>query len=234
MKLKDLLQDLALGDLSGSYLVENGTNQINPIHLPKVIHFINRSLENFYTMFPLKEQQIILQLINGVSTYYLLGMFALSNKQSNKIKYIMDSDVEPFLEDVIKIINVSTLDGRDFTIDDAYSNFNVFVPEYNCIRIPDKLDVNQIVVTYQAKHKLIDISESANSEEEINIPLPMYSAFSAYIACLILQSMGGGKLEESNALYAKYQTQVDLLKAQGVGLKPILGINIKPYKYGWI
>ena len=53
MKFKDLVQDLALGELQSTPLVEVGTFEINPMYLPKLIQVINRSLEHFYSQFPL-------------------------------------------------------------------------------------------------------------------------------------------------------------------------------------
>ena len=70
MQFKDLIQDLALGELQGTPMVEVGEFDINPKFLPKVIQVINRSLEHFYSVFPLKEKQVLLELKPGISHYY--------------------------------------------------------------------------------------------------------------------------------------------------------------------
>lgn len=234
MKLKDLIQDLALGELQGTPLVELGTYDINPLMLPKLIQVLNRSLEHFYSVFPLSEKQILIQIIKGISHYYLSSQYAYSNKTVKGIKYIIDNDLYPFKDDVLQIIAVNTIEGRTVAINDIRSSFGILTPEINCIHIPSDLGTNQLSVVYQATHAKIPLSEPAISEMEINIPTAMISAFMAYTACLVLQNMGGSKLNESNAFFAKYQTQMEMLIHQGIGYKHKTDINIKPYLRGWI
>lgn len=234
MKFKNLVQDLALGELQSTPLVEVGTFEINPMYLPKLIQVINRSLEHFYSQFPLKESQLIIQLVRGISHYYLDEEYALSNKTSKSVKYIMDSDINPFHNDVLQIIEVSTVDGRSLAMNDIHAEFGILTPTPTCIHVPYDLGVNQLSVVYQATHQKIPLSEPATSEFNIEIPTAMVGAFMAYIACLVLQNMGGNKLNDSNAFFAKYQTLMELLKQQGIGNKPTTGYNIKPYIREWI
>lgn len=234
MKFSQLIQDLALGELQSTPMVEVGEFQINAKFLPKVISVINRSLEHFYSVFPLSEKQILIQLRNGISHYYLDRRYAYSNQESDSVKYIIDTHLNPFNNDVLQIIEVSTIDGRSLAINDIHSNFGVLTPQPNCIHVPYDLGVKQLSVVYQASHQVIPLSEPATSNMEIEIPIAMHSAFMAYVACLVLQNMGGNKLNESNAFFAKYQTQMEMLKQQGIGTKTQTGTNIKPYIREWI
>lgn len=234
MKFKDLVQDLALGELQGTPLVEVGDFEISQKFLPKLIQVINRALENFYSLFPLSEKQILIQLKDGISHYYLSKEFAYSNHESKGVKYIIDTDLNPFDDDVIQVLEVSTIDGRSLSVDDIHSQFGVLLPSPTCIHVPYDLEVKQLSIVYQASHQKIPLTESPTSEFEIYIPIAMTGAFMAYIACLVLQNMGGNKLNESNAFYAKYQTQVEMLRMQGIGIKQQVGTNIKPYIRNWI
>lgn len=234
MKFKDLIQDLILGDLQATPLVETGSFGVNPKYLPKLISSINKALENFYSIFDLKENSITLELKPHISHYYLHSDYAYSNHAVKNVKYIVDNDLNPFCDDVVLILDVSTLDGRALAINDPHSLFGVMLPEPKCIHIPMDLGVKYLNVLYKAGHQLIPLTEPETSEFEINIPNGMYSAFSAYVACLFLQTMGGSKLEQSNALFARYSTQVQLLQANGIGLKQEIGTNYKPYIREWI
>lgn len=234
MKLKDLIQDLALGELQDTPMVETNTFDIQPKQLPKLIQIINRSLEHFYSVFYLKEKQVLIKLLPSVSHYYLDSRYAESNHTANNIKYIIDSDLNPFNDDVLQIVEVSTTDGRSLAVNDIHASFGVLTPQPNCIHVPLSLGIDYLSVVYQAAHQKIPLSESVTSEFEIEIPLAMVSAFMAYVACLVLQNMGGNKLNESNAFFAKYQTQMEILKQQGIGYKTQTGTNIKPYIREWI
>lgn len=234
IKFKDLVQDLVLGDLSATALLETGSSEINKKYLPKLISSINKALENFYSIFDLKEDSLIIELQPSHSHYYLHSDYAYSNHEKQGLKYIVDNDLKPFNNDVILILDISTLDGRALAINDPHSLFGVMIPQPNCILIPKDLGVKYLNVLYKANHPLIPLTEPETSEYEIEIPNGMYSAFSAYVACLFLQTMGGGKIEQSNALFARYSTQVQLLQANGIGIKQEIGTNYKPYIREWI
>lgn len=234
MKFNQLVQDLALGELQGTPLVETGEFQINAKFLPKLISVLNRSLEHFYSVFPLSEKQILIELKDGISHYYLDRQYAYSNHEVQGIKYIIDNDLNPFDNDVLQVIEVSTIDGRSLAMNDIHSQFGVLIPQPNCIHVPYDLGIKQLSIVYQASHQVIPLSEPATSNMEINIPIAMHGAFMAYVACLVLQNMGGNKLNESNAFYAKYQTLMEVLKQQGIGIKTQTGTNIKPYIREWI
>lgn len=232
MKFKDLIENLALGELSGTYMVETGQFNISPKYLPRLISVINRSLDNFYTIFPLKEKQVLIHLRKGISHYYLDSKFATSKKDDNLPKYVIDNDLNPFDDDVIKINGVATLDGRNVGIDDIFQPFSVMIPEYNCIHVPNDLGVEYLSITYQARHQHIPLSEDPASNFEINIPDVMLSAFMAYVACIALQSKGNHDI--SNAFFAKYQTQMEMLLNNGIGNRDHVGISILPKLRGWI
>lgn len=234
MKLKDLIQDLALGELSNTPLVETASSDINPHFLPKLIQVINRSLEHFYSQFSLREEQVIIELKDGISHYYLSRRYAQSNLESPEPKYIIDSDLFPFTDNVLQIVEVATIDGRSLSVNDIHAQFGVLTPSPNCIHVPNDLGVKHLSVVYQATHDKIPLTEPANSNLEIDLPVSMVSAFMAYVACLVLQNMGGSKLEESNAFFAKYQTLMTLLNQQGIGVKSQTGTNIKPLLRDWI
>lgn len=234
MKLKKLIQDLALGELQGTPLVETSSFQIQEKFLPTLIQVINRSLEHFYSVFPLQQGQVLIKLMNGVSHYYLDDAHAMTNPDSTAIKYIMDTDAYPFPNDVLQITGVSTLEGCQLAIDDAYSAYGVLLPQPDCIHVPNDLDTTMLSVVYQAAHPEIPLTEGADSNFDVYLPKAMQSAFMAYVACLYLQNMGGNKHNDSNAFFAKYQTQMELLKQQGFGVVSQSGTNIKPYLREWI
>lgn len=232
MKLKELFQNLALGDLSSSPLVGIGAFELDPTHLPKVIHSINQALEYFYTNFPLKTNTVIIHLRPDTSLYCLDSDYAYS-VPNDLPKFILDTPEKPFINDVLHILEVSNTEGRIYPLNDDLAMASVSTPEYNCIRTQNIQD-KYLVIKYLASHPIISLHEPLDSNVRIQIPSSYRSALQTYVACIVLHNMGGVHLQESNALFAKFKTLTDELKLQGIGTITQTGSNIKPILRGWL
>jgi len=233
MKLKDLFQNLALGELSSSSLVEIGQFEIDKKQLPKVIHSVNQALEYFYSNFPLKINEVTIRLSEGMSRYYLDYDYAVSNPNAI-MPYIMDTHDRPFQDDVLHILQVKSINGYSYPLNDTNVHTAIHTPEYNCVHITDSIQDKYLVITYQAGHSRIPLTEPISSNFAIQIPSSYRTALQTYVACLVLQNMGGNHLNESNALFAKFKTLTEELKLQGIGTVVQTGINIKPMLGGWV
>lgn len=236
MKLNEFLQEIALGDLSGSSLVELSGFQIVQAQLPKVIHALNQALDFFYSTIPLKQSQVILEIKDGVSRYYLDSDYAMSNEYSPNPKYIMDSTYEPYTDDVLSIHQVIANNGVSLAINDPYSVDGVFTPEFNCIQITDGTrKYSHLTVLYRAKHQRIPLDATLDSKLTINIPASFNGALQAYVASIVFNAMGGGEYTQlGNFYYGKFKMLMEELKSQGIGETSLLGTNIKPMLKGWI
>lgn len=235
MKLSEFLQNIALGELEGSSLVELGGYEILPKSYPKVIQALNQALDYFYSIFPLKENQLVLRLLPNISRYYLDSDYADSNFDS-KLKYIMDSPANPFEDDVLQVQAVFTDNGSSLSINDPLTYYGVSTPEYNCIQVPELTlqEYKYLTVLYRAKHKRIPLNADIN-KVNVSIPSSFEGALQTYTASLIFMfTRGDDNKQLSNALFAKFKTQVEELKMEGIGYKPIAGINIKPEMGGWL
>lgn len=233
MKLKDLFQDLALGELSGSPLVELSSYEIRKSDLPKVIQALNRGLEYFYSNFPLKINEVTIRLSEGISRYYLDSMYASSTSES-PLQYILDTYDKPFLDDVLHILAVRSADGCEYPLNDMNAIVSIHTPEYNCIQVTDRIDSRVLHVTYQANHPKIDLREPLESNVTIQIPSAYRSALQTYVAHLILQHLGGANTELANNLFAKFKALTEELKLNGIGTVTQTGVNVKPMLRGWL
>lgn len=233
MKLSEFFQNIALGELSSTPCVDIDNFEILPMYRPRVINALNQALEYFYSNFPLKISEVTVQLQEGMSRYYLDSAYAFSNP-SDEPKFIVDSKENPFQDDVLHILEVSDSNGYVYPLNSDLVLVSVSTPEYNCIKVPDRVKEKYLVVKYQANHHKIPLQEPMNSNYKILIPSSYKSALQTYVACLILQNMGGVHLNESNALFAKFKTLTEELKEQGIGTITQTGINIKPQLRGWI
>lgn len=235
MKLSEFLQNIALGELESSKLVEMGGWEIQPKYYPKVINALNQALDYFYSVFPLKENQLILRLIPNITRYYLDSDYADSNPQA-KLKYIADTVNNPYENDVLQIEAVFNEKGESLSINDPFTFTGVSTPEYNCIQVLDTIlnTCKYLTVLYKAKHKRIPLNANPDNVE-VSIPSSFEGALQTYVASLIYMfTHGEDNKMLSNSLFAKFKTQVEELKAQGIGYKPMHGINIKPILGGWL
>lgn len=224
LKLKDFLQNIALGELQSSPLIPIGAWEINPDRVPQVIQALNQGLEYFYSNFPLKINEVIIKLEKGTTRYYLDSFY----------DYIQDTPEKPFKDDVLHILAVRSTNGREYTINDDYGTFSIHTPEYNCVQVNGTIPENYLVIQYQAKHPDIPLTEPMSSNFPIHIPSSYRTALQTYVACLVLQNMGGEHLTESNALFAKFKTLTEELKQQGIGTTTTVVTNIKPMIRGWL
>lgn len=236
MKFCDLVEELALGDLSQSPLVKCNTFEIQPKYLPTLIQHMNRALEHFYTVYPLRYHDLLVQLHPNQTRYKLTEEhLVLPTEYPSIDKYILDTK---WYGDVIQISEIVSLDNREFSVADPYSCEGITFSEPDCIEVFQKIDFEKSSVLRlrcRIAHPRIPLSTSLSSPMEIELPRQLIGAFMAYVACLYLQSMGGAKLVESNTMYAKYKSLMeDIITSGGAGISLEFGSNIFPKLNGWI
>lgn len=233
LKLKDFLQDIALGELSGTQVVEIGTYEIEPKNIARVIQALNQGLEYFYSNFPIRIEECIVERKLGITKYYLDSQYAYTNTFGS-IRYIVDHPQKYFEDNVLHILSVRDTKGFEYPLNDQYNPLSIHTPEYNCIQVSENIKSPYLVVRFQANHPRIPLTETANSQVQIQIPSSYRTALQTYVACLVLQNLGGQHHNESNALFAKFKTLTEELKLNGIGTITQTGTNIKPQLRGWL
>lgn len=238
MRLKELFQNLALGELAGSPFVELNGYELDSTKLPRVIHAINQALTYIHTTFHIKQRQVVIQLKEAQANYYLDSDYAVSNHTSIMPKYILDTESDKYTDDVLSILGVFGIDGTSFPLNDSYAIGSVFTPEYNCIQVPEDLKAagyRQLVVVYKANHTKININEPMDSRVTINLPSSYDSLLQSYVAYILYMNMGGdGQMNKGSQFFAKVNTLTAQLKEQGIGIITQTGTNIKPQLRGWV
>lgn len=173
MRLLEILEQLAYGELSTHSIGNAPTGGISPDQYARIIPHINLALTALYKRYPLKVSQVTIRQFEHITNYYLHTDFAESNLVSTKkYKYIDDSVYEPFTDDVLGIDAVHNEMGQPMYLNDDNAAWSVQTPEYNCISIPLPDPANSLHVTYRAKPPRItgiDTEEKA-AAYEINLP----------------------------------------------------------------
>lgn len=239
MKLTELFTSLALGELANSSYVELNQLELNKNQLHRVINAINQGLTLIHTHLPLRHNQIVIQIHDNIGTYYLDSRYAQSNTNSTAaIKFIMDTALNPFKDDILNILGVFNLEGQQYPLNDQYAIGSLFTPDYNSLMIPLAMwknhkvpynIVDKLVIVYQADHPKISLNEPLSSQMEIHLSPIYQSMLQAYVAHLLHMHIGSEQsINQSNQYFAKFNSLIQTAKEQGIGVITQTGVNIKP------
>jgi hypothetical protein len=197
MDISDLFADLSYGELSSLALSEEGTGLITDAGKERIIRFANDGLIKLYSRFVLSEKDVLIQMIDGQQTYWLLQKYAQSQAASNPntTSYIMDMGGldDLFLEDVIKILNVFDSYGRELPLNDEGDPLSVFTPQGNMLQVPTPIGGKLLSIAYQAKHVPLTL---ADLTQVIVLPDVLVPALRNWIA---YRAYGQIKTQESMA-----------------------------------
>lgn len=210
MKVNELLTKLAVGELSNLSMADENTSSIIPGKQAKIISHLNDGLMELYGRFILLEKSLLIRMVEGVTSYYLLKRFAQSQcvLVTTDPCYIID-ELEPFEEDVIKILEVRDHYGRSVTLNDMNDEFSMFTPRPNMLQVPRPIEGLTLTIGYQAKHRKL---EPGVLEADIWLPEILHKALLNYIAGQVYSHMNGPENSEKGAEYMnKYENQCQLV-----------------------
>ncbi len=176
----DILRQLSIGELSNLSWADNGAGTITQSYVPKICMYVNEALLKLHTTFPLKENDLLLELHDHITNYHLIPDFAVNTASSTEeIRYILDLPLEPFVGDVIRVNAVYTQNGIKLPLNDADKCDSVFTPQSNILQIRGATAGTVLSVCYQAKHAHILDTELGHPVE---LPAVLYEALKAYVA----------------------------------------------------
>lgn len=201
MKVQDLLKRLSFGALSNLSMSSNANGTINADAQPKLITHANEGLLRLYSRFVLSEKEVLIELVDGITNYHLLKRYAETNcdetanandlfgKFARDQKYIKDG-ADPFLEDVIKILEVYGSDGEKLPLNDGEDKKSVFTPNPIMIQVPDPVDGELLSVLYQACHTPLEYGVLG---ADIMLPIVLEGALESFVAGKVFSNMNGAE-----------------------------------------
>lgn len=215
MDLKDLFQQLSYGELSNLSMSFNGSGTLTDIAKPKIVGYANEALVRLYSRFVLKENDVLVKMLPGVTYYHLLKQYAQQSYDPTDpdiVPYIMDLSREKFEEDVIRILSIYDSKNCKRPLNDDNAWNSIFTPQHQTIQNPLAYDGEVLSIHYQAKHKKlywdgvitspVAGTDGAGGNEQpvgtvpaetlaqqILLPDVLMEAFTAYIAHRVYSSM---------------------------------------------
>lgn len=245
MTLQDILDHLAYGEFSHLF-VGTGTNYDadNDTTMPtvatkKILPAVTLGLTELHKRFLLNESRLTIAL-DGRTTYVLSSDKTVSNAGTDT--YIIDSVVEPFLNDVMKVERILDDNGDEIILNKENNVLSIRATTHNTLSVPadlklaSGLPVTTLTVIYRANHPVIEKTAAiANPNNTIiYLPLTHLEALLAYIAARIVTPMGfTGEAHEGNNYMAKFERACQLLRAQGMQVDTVREIT-KLQDRGWV
>lgn len=204
MYLEEIYDDLANGELRAHAWAMNGT--IAEEHKPKIITSINVALTDMYTRFPLLTKQITVIQKAGITEYVLHPKHARTNPHTMDVKYIYDSEKDPFQGNVLRIESVFDETGEELELNSAQGCKIALTPAPDILEIPNPTDTNALFVTYRTRPNKVKLSDV-----EIPIPEQFRPAILAYVA---FRAYSGSSDAGQNALAVANFQRYELLCSQ--------------------
>lgn len=248
MKLQDIFDQLTFGELSQLSIGGGEAGVINETNQSRVLAHINLGLTDLYKRFPLKEARLLLELVEGRVEYALNSRFARCNTRSRELtKYILDSTLSPFKDDILKIDQVLTDRGAEMELNNPSSPYSVFTPTSTTLRVdadmvsvpstlPEWLQTSTLEIVYRANHPKIAKSLTLFEPTRIQLQLPEshLNALLLFVASRA-HTPGGmtGEFNAGNNYAVKYEAECDQLNTAGLRTDQGGGLNQRFHARGW-
>lgn len=189
MKVEKLLAKLSQGELSNLSMSNDGDGTIKENKRNQLIDYINDGLTRLHGRFLLKEKELILRMIVGVTHYHFLKKYADSvcEPECGIVPYIIDT-ADPFQEDLIKVLKVTNQSGREHPLNDSENKYSVFTPSPGMLQIPVVHAGNHKSVLYQANHRKL---EYGVMQADIELPVVLFPALQSFVASQVFSHMNG-------------------------------------------
>lgn len=234
IKLTELYKSLALSVLNNTSVITDDKKDIEPDMKEYILEFINEGLTRLHSRFPLKTNNVFVEMREGRTEYPLLARYSFMGFDPALAQYpfIMDSASNPFKEDVIKILMVYDSEGQRRGLNDNHNPHGLFTPRpdtLQCIR-PRHCEV--LTVTYQAKHPTVTVD---GDNQEIDLPDTLLPALKYWVAYSYYTGLNTAESTSKAAEYLQmYESICGEVKDYDLGSSSESSTNTLFERRGWI
>ena len=224
MTLQQIFDLLSQGELSQISL--GGTNGIDESNWERVLNAINLGLTELHKRFPLRREQVVLQMQEGQLRYALDVKFAVSNTESTEpIKYLVDTLDDPFIGRVLKIEKIFDAKGCELALNRLGDSFDqahstVRTPNFNTLILPTLLPVQSLTVEYLGNHPLLvkEVGYFDLKAVEVELPDTYLTALLYFVASRLFNPIGlsgNTAFHEGNNYEGKFEAECQRLEDDG-------------------
>lgn len=236
MNITDVFRELSYSKFSNLALGNDGDGTIATSAQPRILLAVNEGLLRLHTRFLLRDQWLLLQLVDYITHYHLDSRFSESaaflGTTTQRTAYIKDMVLEPFSDDVVRILSVEDEFGQTFPLNDAGDKNSLHTPQGKVLQVPYPESGRVLAVQYQARHPNIS---SVTDDLEIRLPDCLHEALRCYVAYQVFSGIATQeatiKAQESLAMYnAVCQDVVD----HDLVSTSVSTSNVRFNRNGWI
>ena len=248
MKLSEIFSQLTFGELSQLALGGGEDGEIPESKYEQVLFHVNLGLTDLYKRFPLKEGRITVQLQPGRITYPLTSAYAVSTRRSKEpVRYILDSEDDPFQDDIFKVERVLTDKQYELGLNDEADLMACMTPSATVLRVPrpiveqgndlpNHLKTSKLEVVYRANHPKIvkPMGYFDPSRVEVELPYSHLEALLYFIASRVHNPTGMvNEFHMGNSYAAKYEMACEQLETLNLRVDQG-GHNTRLRDKGWV
>ena len=234
IKLTELYKSLALTVLNNTSVITDDKKDIEPDKKEYILEFINEGLTRLHGRFPLKTENVFVEMREGRTEYPLLKRYSFMGFDPELAQYpfIMDSVTNPFEENVIKILMVYDSLGERRGLNDNHNPHGLFTPRpdtLQCIR-PRHCEV--LTVTYQAKHPTLSVD---SENQEVDLPDSLLPALKYWVAYSYYTGLNTAESTSKAAEYLQmYESICGEVEDYDLGSSSEANTNTLFERRGWI
>jgi len=234
MQVSELFTRLSYGVFSNLSIGMDGNGSIQEDKKPKIIGYLNEALMKLHSRFVLKQSELVLIQDISLRLYRLTADNAVSNPNPTpgQVLFIQDTELEPFQDDLIKVMSVYDACGDLLALNDQEHPCSLFTPQPNVLQIPNPLPAAPLSIIYQARHKPIAVDDPT---AQIDIPATLEVALISYIAYLTYSHMNG---QEHAVKAAEHMAMFEANCVEAVGRDLVNGslsqTNTRFEMRGWV
>lgn len=240
MKTVDFVKQLSRGVLRNTALSVLRTDPVgHSEEFEQVCTMIDEGLLRLYSRFVIKERHVLIEMQVGVTFYHLKSMYSVTGADPTRVPrpYIVDLPNDPFLEDVIKILNVFDSRGVQRPLNDPTKPDGLFTPQADTIQNMYPRDFEVLGVAYQARpvSVLVPGTDGWRYDTEFYLPDCLLPALSSYVS--YMYHHGVGTAESMTVSLAQLQMYEDVCKeVERMDLvnQTIICTNVRFSQNGWI
>ena len=235
MKLGELFSQLSYNELSSLSIGGEGSGTVNPAAHGRLISLTNDALKDIFTRLPLYERECIVKTLDWKNLYYLRPEHAMLDSTPNVLKYIIDTPVNKFTGDLVKILAVRNEIGEELPMNDADQWASVFTPQYDCVQFNHPGFSQIFDVTYQALHPKLATSGEDLLNQDLLIPTSVENLLRVKVAYCIFAGMSGQEQSiKAQALEMQYERLYNQIDERNLLGGSALGTNVKLERRGFV
>ena len=188
--LQELFDTLAYGELSNIAVGNSPLNTINEGDYPKIVSHINLGLVELYKRFHLRQGEVKVHQYPGISTYYLRSSHSGEADSMDEDIYLEVGEYTPFMDDVLKVVQVFDAYGGEIPLNDTTKSNSVFTPSFDVLTMVPCDPVEVYSVVYRARYPKIVLSPLFNpATVELHIPDFIVEPLLFYVASRVFKGM---------------------------------------------